>query len=153
MFRVLGEKPERWIKQTDFSNDEAVGYLADRLAKLGVEDELFKQGAKPGDAVVIGNEADAVIFDWEPTMLSGAENLTSPRGTDVRLEELIRPTRAEKREDYQQRKDARAAARDELEAERLAGKWTESVEERRERKAREAAAETSESQGDESDHE
>jgi len=140
LFRVLGEKPERWIKQTDFSNDEAVGYLADRLAKLGVEDELFKQGAKPGDAVVIGNEADAVIFDWEPTMLSGAENLTSPRGTDVRLEELIRPTRAEKREDYQQRKDARAAARDELEAERLAGKWTESVEERRERKAREAAA-------------
>lgn len=153
LFRVLGEKPERWIKQTDFSNDEAVGYLADRLAKLGVEDELFKQGAKPGDAVVIGNEADAVIFDWEPTMLSGAENLTSPRGTDVRLEELVRPTRAEKREDYQQRKDARTAARDELEAERLAGKWTESVEERRERKAREAAAETSESQGDESDHE
>lgn len=152
LFRVLGEKPERWIKQTDFSNDEAVGFLADRLAKLGVEDELFKQGAKPGDAVVIGAEADAVIFDWEPTMVTGAENLTSPRGTDVRLEELVRPTRVEKREDYEQRKDARAAARSELEAERLAGKWTESVEQMRERRARENGAGTSETRGDESGH-
>ena len=30
LFRVIGEKPERWIQQTDFNNDEAVGYLADR---------------------------------------------------------------------------------------------------------------------------
>ena len=136
LFRVLGEKPERWIKQTDFANDEAVGFLADRLAKLGVEDELFAQGATPGDAVVIGEEADAVVFDWEPTMVGGAELLSSPRGTDSRLEEIIRPTRAEKREDYQQRKDAKAAAREELEAERLAGKWTESVDAARDRRAR-----------------
>lgn len=135
LFRVIGEKPERWIQQTDFSNDEAVGYLADRLAKLGVEDQLFKQGARPGDAVVIGETDDAVIFDWEPTMVGGAELLASPRGTDTRLEELIRPTRAEKRDDYQQRKDARAAARAELEAERVAGKWTESVDAARDRRA------------------
>lgn len=135
LYRVLGEKPERWIKQTDFTNDEAVGYLADRLARLGVEDQLFRQGARPGDAVVIGNEADAVVFDWEPTMVGGAELLSSPRGTDARLEEIVRPTRAEKREDYQERKDARAAARDELEQERLAGKWTESVEAARERRS------------------
>ena len=31
--------------QTNFDNDEAVGYLADRLAKLGVEDELRHKGA------------------------------------------------------------------------------------------------------------
>ncbi|MDR0432162.1 MAG: GTPase ObgE, partial [Bifidobacteriaceae bacterium] len=36
-FSVRGTKPERWVRQTDFANDEAVGYLADRLAKLGVE--------------------------------------------------------------------------------------------------------------------
>ncbi|MGN6780703.1 MAG: GTPase ObgE, partial [Marmoricola sp.] len=30
-WRVSGEKPERWVRQTDFSNDEAVGFLADRL--------------------------------------------------------------------------------------------------------------------------
>ena len=31
---------ERWVRQTDFTNDEAVGYLADRLARLGVEEAL-----------------------------------------------------------------------------------------------------------------
>src|SRR5207302_25380 len=39
-FVVHGDKPQRWVKQTDFNNDEAVGYLADRLQRLGVEDEL-----------------------------------------------------------------------------------------------------------------
>ena len=31
-FTVTGVKPERWVRQTNFDNDEAVGYLADRLA-------------------------------------------------------------------------------------------------------------------------
>ncbi|TJY70475.1 GTPase ObgE [Arthrobacter sp. CAU 1506] len=124
LFRVLGEKPERWVKQTDFNNDEAVGYLSDRLAKLGVEDQLFKSGARPGDTVVIG-EDDAVVFDWEPTMAAGAELLSSPRGTDLRLMEYIRPTREEKREQYEERKQARAATRAELEAERKSDVWTE----------------------------
>lgn len=127
LFRVIGEKPERWIKQTDFNNDEAVGYLADRLNRLGVEDELFKAGAVAGDAVVIGEEADAVVFDWEPTMVGGAELLSSPRGTDARLEELIRPTRAQRKAEFHERMDAKAEARAELEAERKAGIWTESV--------------------------
>ncbi|NYI06639.1 GTPase ObgE [Allostreptomyces psammosilenae] len=96
-FRVRGEKPERWVRQTDFSNDEAVGYLADRLARLGVEEELFAVGAKAGAEVVIGDDDDAVVFDWEPTMAAGAE-LLGPRGTDLRLElEDRRPSRAEKR--------------------------------------------------------
>jgi GTP-binding protein len=37
----------RWVQQTDFQNEEAVGYLADRLEKLGVETELFRAGAIP----------------------------------------------------------------------------------------------------------
>nr|WP_298321760.1 GTPase ObgE [Haloactinopolyspora sp.] len=82
-FRVRGAKPERWIHQTDFANDEAVGYLADRLARLGVETELVKAGAQPGDEVVIGGE-DAVVFDWEPSVHAGSE-LLGPRGTDSRL--------------------------------------------------------------------
>ena len=131
LFRVIGEKPERWIQQTDFNNDEAVGYLADRLAKLGVEDELFKSGARAGDAVVIGEDDNSVVFDWEPTMVGGAELLSSPRGTDTRLEEIIRPTRAQKREEYKERMDAKAEARAELEQERIAGVWTESVEYRK----------------------
>src|SRR5690606_38505642 len=47
-FVVRGERPERWIRQTQFDNDEAVGYLADRLNRLGVEDALVKQGARAG---------------------------------------------------------------------------------------------------------
>ena len=53
-FRVRGEQPERWVRQTDFANDEAVGYLADRLARLGVEAELVELGATAGAEVVIG---------------------------------------------------------------------------------------------------
>ncbi|MFF3558784.1 GTPase ObgE [Streptomyces sp. NPDC002574] len=84
-YRVLGEKPERWVRQTDFSNDEAVGYLADRLARLGVEEQLVKAGAREGDEVVIGGTEDAVVFDWEPTMAAGAEML-GRRGEDHRFD-------------------------------------------------------------------
>lgn len=84
LWRVRGDKPERWVRQTDFQNSEAVGYLADRLNKLGVEDELLAQGAQPGDAVAIGGEA-AVIFDFAPQIDIGAE-LLARRGEDNRLE-------------------------------------------------------------------
>ena len=47
-FVVRGVRPERWVRQTDFTNDEAVGFLADRLNRLGVEEELAKAGAAPG---------------------------------------------------------------------------------------------------------
>lgn len=130
VYRVSGEKPERWIAQTDFSNDEAVGYLADRLAKLGVEVELFKLGAVPGSAVVIGDAE----FDWEPTLTSAAELMSSPRGTDTRLDGTGRATHAERRAAYLDRMDAKAAARAELEAERAAGVWTEQREQDRARR-------------------
>ena len=84
-FRVRGPRPQRWVRQTDFGNDEAVGYLADRLERLGVEQELVKQGAVAGDEVVIGPEDDAVVFDWEPMLGTGAE-LLGPRGSGPRLE-------------------------------------------------------------------
>jgi GTP-binding protein len=125
IFRVLGERPQRWVRQTDFANEEAVGYLADRLARLGVEDALFKAGATPGAEVVIGPGDDAVIFDWEPTMAAGAELLAGPRGTDARLLDDSRPTREAKRLRYEERRLAKAAARDELDAERKAGHWAD----------------------------
>jgi GTP-binding protein len=124
MFRVVGERTRRWVEQTDFSNDEAVGYLADRLARAGVEAALFKAGAVAGATVVIGSADNAVVFDWEPTMAAGAELLTGPRGSDVRLDNLHRPTREEKRSDYADRRAAKAAARDQLQAERKAGHWS-----------------------------
>ncbi|CAM5649599.1 GTPase Obg [Streptomyces pilosus] len=96
IYRVRGEKPERWVRQTDFSNDEAVGYLADRLNRLGVEDELRKAGAQAGDGVAIGAEDNAVVFDWEPTIAAGAEML-GRRGKDHRLE-APRPAAARRHE-------------------------------------------------------
>ncbi|MFI9813574.1 GTPase ObgE [Saccharothrix variisporea] len=92
-FIVRGERPERWIRQTDFSNDEAVGYLADRLARLGVEDVLVKMGAVPGAQVTIGD----LVFDWEPSTPAGiAAVAMTGRGTDARLEPHNRVGAAER---------------------------------------------------------
>ena len=124
IYRILGQKPERWVAQTDFTNDEAVGFLADRLAKLGVEAQLFRSGAIAGSTVVIG-EGSGIIFDWEPTMTSAAELATAPRGSDPRLDDNQRPTRGKRRETYLERMDAKAAARAELERERGAGLWND----------------------------
>src|SRR6476620_1471277 len=120
VFRIEGERPTRWVRQTDFSNDEAVGYLADRLGRLGVEEALFAAGAVVGAAVLIRPKDHAVVFDWEPTLVAGAERLGA-RGTDLRLDEATRPTRDDKRADYAERRVARTVARDELTAERRAG--------------------------------
>ncbi len=69
-FLVRGRKPQRWVAQTDFDNDEAVDYLGHRLARLGVEDALADAGAEPGAEVVIGEGDDAVVFDWYPVSWS-----------------------------------------------------------------------------------
>jgi GTP-binding protein len=124
IYRVIGAKPERWVHQTDFTNDEAVGFLADRLAKLGVETELFKSGAVPGSTVMIGPEG-GVVFDWEPTVASAAELVSSPRGTDPRLEEGRRLTSKTRRANYLERMDAKTAARAELDRERAGGVWND----------------------------
>jgi len=84
-FLVRGAKPWRWVQQTDFANEEAVGYLADRLAKLGVEEALAGAGADDGAEVLIGNGEDAVVFDWAPDIPSGERHGLGPRGTDRRL--------------------------------------------------------------------
>ncbi|RFU20054.1 GTPase ObgE [Geodermatophilus marinus] len=96
-YLVRGVKPERWVRQTDFSNDEAVGFLADRLNRLGVEEALAGAGAVEGDAVTIGE----VTFDFVPTLPAGtlsAEEVAGlgGRGTDTRLESSHR-VRAEER--------------------------------------------------------
>jgi len=123
LFRIRGAKPERWVHQTDFTNDEAIGYLGDRLARLGVEDQLLRAGAVAGSEVVIGPGDEAVVFDWEPTLIGGAELLAGPRGTDLRLDQGGRRTRTQKREEYEDRRIARTLAREELATERAAGHW------------------------------
>lgn len=85
-YRVIGDRPERWVHQTDFANDEAVGYLADRLARLGVEEALVQAGAQAGSMVLLGRGDQAVVFDWEPTIAAGATRARGPRGSDQRLD-------------------------------------------------------------------
>ncbi|AEX77186.1 GTPase ObgE [Corynebacterium diphtheriae] len=99
-YLVVGEKPERWIIQTDFENDEAVGYLADRLARMGVEDALWKKGARAGCTVTIGE----VSFEWEPTTAAGVEVQMSGRGTDMRLERNTRVSAQERKRASQVRR-------------------------------------------------
>jgi GTP-binding protein len=124
VYRVVGGKPERWVAQTNFTNEEAIGFLADRLAKGGVEDALFKAGAVAGSTVIIG-PGRGVVFDWEPTLTSTAELLSAPRGTDPRLVQNDRPTSKTRRQHYLERMDAKAEARAELIREREAGIWND----------------------------
>jgi GTP-binding protein len=100
-FIVIGARPQRWVRQTNFDNAEAVGYLADRLARLGVEDALAGAGAQPGCPVTIGG----VTFDWEPATPAGAAARLGARGTDWRLDR-------DKRTGAAQRKAARLARRE-----------------------------------------
>ncbi len=96
-FVVAGVRPERWVRQTDFSNDEAVGFLADRLNRLGVEEELTRLGAQEGDTVVVGD----VAFDFQPGLPAGtplAEETAGlgGRGTDSRIDAPHRVRAAER---------------------------------------------------------
>jgi len=100
-FVVTGARPERWVGQTNFDNDEAVGYLADRLARLGVEDELLRLGAQPGCAVTIGE----MTFDWEPQTPAGEHVTLSGRGTDARLERSERIGAEERKAARRQRRE------------------------------------------------
>ncbi|MGX1614643.1 GTPase ObgE [Micromonospora chalcea] len=109
-YTVRGSRPERWVKQTNFDNDEAVGYLADRLARLGVEEKLAKAGAQAGDLVRIGDRE----FDWQPTLYAGVDFVPGNRGTDVRLEDKSnRPSASDR---LAARKARRVRPEDEIEA-------------------------------------
>jgi GTPase len=102
-FIVRGGRPERWVAQTNFDNAEAIGYLADRLARLGVEDALAAVGARAGCPVTIGH----VTFDWEPSTPAGAATIRlGARGRDWRLDS------GNKRASAAQRKAARHARRE-----------------------------------------
>lgn len=111
-FLVTGHKPERWVGQTDFKNEEAVGYLSDRLANLGIEVELAKQGAIVGSIVKIGESE----FEWEPTDPNVIAT-AGPRGTDIRFDRNERKGADERLAD---RKARRAQLLEEVEKEKEA---------------------------------
>ncbi|HET9253723.1 MAG TPA: GTPase ObgE [Pseudonocardiaceae bacterium] len=110
-FIVRGARPQRWVRQTNFDNAEAVGYLADRLARLGVEEALAGAGARAGCPVTIGD----VTFDWEPATPAGAAVRLSGRGTDWRLDHDDRVSAAQRKATRQARREPAADAEAERE--------------------------------------
>jgi GTP-binding protein len=51
-----------------------------------VEAKLLELGAQVGDDVVIGDDDNAVVFDFDPQIQAGAETLMGRRGQDLRLD-------------------------------------------------------------------
>jgi GTPase len=73
-FRVLGDRPSRWVAMTDLDNPQAVAYLQRRLRRAGVEDLLAAAGARPGDEVLVGDAA----FEYEPDPLPASRGRGRP---------------------------------------------------------------------------
>ncbi|MGQ9704411.1 MAG: GTPase ObgE [Actinomycetota bacterium] len=61
-YRVLGEAVESLVRRMDLEKPQALSYVQSRLRKMGVEEELLRQGAREGDTVVIGDH----VFDFLP---------------------------------------------------------------------------------------
>lgn len=74
-WRVTGTRIEKWVLMTDFSSDEAVAYLQERLDSAGVEKRLAKAGARAGEEVRIGNAA----FEWLPKGPQPKADQTQPK--------------------------------------------------------------------------
>lgn len=62
VWRIEGREIERMIIQTDFENEEAVINLQGRLKRAGIEEALYKAGAREGDEIrILGRN-----FDFDP---------------------------------------------------------------------------------------
>ncbi|MDD3717208.1 MAG: GTPase ObgE [Actinomycetota bacterium] len=61
-FHVTGDRVEKLLRAVDIANPQALAYVQGRLKRMGVEDELLRQGAREGDAVIIGD----YVFDFLP---------------------------------------------------------------------------------------
>jgi GTPase len=73
-FRVLGDRPERWVAMSDLDNPEAVAHLQRRLRRAGVDELLEAAGARPGDEVLVGGTA----FEYQPDPSAGFTGRARP---------------------------------------------------------------------------
>jgi GTP-binding protein len=62
IFVVRGKKVERLASQTNFDVEESAERFQRELARLGVDEELRRQGVVPGKTVRIGGSE----LEWEP---------------------------------------------------------------------------------------
>jgi GTP-binding protein len=64
-WQVNGRQAERAVALNDLTDLDALGYVQDRLAGLGVDKKLAKAGAKQGDMVRIGD----LEFEYDESIL------------------------------------------------------------------------------------
>jgi len=62
VYVVRGKKIERLAAQTNFEVEESAERFQRELARLGIDEELRRQGVEPGATVRIG----AIELEWEP---------------------------------------------------------------------------------------
>lgn len=61
-FMVTGRKIERFADRTDFDSDFGIQRLRDIMKKMGIMNQLRREGVNVGDRVVIGNPARGEII-------------------------------------------------------------------------------------------
>lgn len=60
-FLVKGRKIERFADRTDFESDFGIQRLRDIMKKMGIMNQLRREGVNPGDRIVIGDPARGEI--------------------------------------------------------------------------------------------
>ena len=66
IFKVSGEKIEKFARRTNFTNIHGVNRLRDILRKMGIEHELRRMGAENSSIISIsGNQFELVDSNWE----------------------------------------------------------------------------------------
>ena len=66
IFKVSGEKIEKFSRRTNFMNVHGVNRLRDILRKMGIEHELRRMGAENSSIISIaGNQFELVDSNWE----------------------------------------------------------------------------------------
>ncbi|OGL29947.1 GTP1/OBG sub domain protein [Candidatus Saccharibacteria bacterium RIFCSPHIGHO2_02_FULL_47_12] len=53
---ITGRKIERFAARTDFTNPDGVQRLRDIMRKMGIESELIRKGAEPGQKILFGDK-------------------------------------------------------------------------------------------------
>jgi GTP-binding protein len=64
------------------------------------------------------------LFDWEPSVASAGELIGGRRGEDIRIDQNDRRTTPQRRAEYKEMMDARAALRVQMENERKSGAFS-----------------------------
>ena len=123
IYRVLGDEA-RALGAADRLRERRGRRLPRRPAREARRRGRARSSRAPSpDRPSSSARATGVVFDWEPTLTSTAELITAPRGTDARLDENRRATRAERRERVPRAHGCEGRGPRRAQREREAGIW------------------------------